>query len=370
MTRIGGDSDGAADERSPGAHGTDRTVAVVAEVTVVTNASAVEVQSRLRSAAERSLRGLGRTTIDIVTLGESIELNASALEEMRIAAEILMEDGWTGVETAVLRRARSMSVRDFADHLGLSDRMISKWEQQGASVRPRPVNQDALNISMGRMNATGLLRFISEITDLRGGSPRKGAYAEMIRRAAAVTERIVVTDALSEAVRDEIRLSMARLARIASMLDGDPADLSRRLLALFPTAEVGVGWLTKSIMRERAGTTRPTQSITESTAPRQRTFGGYQNRTQGELTRARVSEAVASDAMREAISNWDVAAVYRILQDAGVSQRRIAELVGQSQSEISEILSGRKVQAIDLLLRIVDGLGADRGLLIGRRAQT
>jgi len=36
---------------------------------------------------------------------------------------------------------------------------------------------------------------------------------------------------------------------------------------------------------------------------------------------------------------------------------------GQSQSEISEILSGRRVMAYDLLLRIADGLGVGRGLM-------
>jgi hypothetical protein len=38
-------------------------------------------------------------------------------------------------------------------------------------------------------------------------------------------------------------------------------------------------------------------------------------------------------------------------------------LTGQSQSEISEILGGRKVIAYDLLVRIAQGLGVDRGLM-------
>ena len=47
--------------------------------------------------------------------------------------------------------------------------------------------------------------------------------------------------------------------------------------------------------------------------------------------------------MRAALAERDIAAVYRILQQCGVSQRRIATLTGQSQSEISEILAGRRV---------------------------
>jgi transcriptional regulator with XRE-family HTH domain len=53
----------------------------------------------------------------------------------------------------------------------------------------------------------------------------------------------------------------------------------------------------------------------------------------------------------------DVEAVYRLLCDAGVSQRALAALTGQSQSEISEILGGRQVAAVHLLERIAAGLG-------------
>ena len=55
---------------------------------------------------------------------------------------------WTGAEVRLLRHARRMSVRQFARHLGVSDRMISKWEAGGASIRPRPNNQAALDQSL------------------------------------------------------------------------------------------------------------------------------------------------------------------------------------------------------------------------------
>jgi transcriptional regulator with XRE-family HTH domain len=67
--------------------------------------------------------------------------------------------------------------------------------------------------------------------------------------------------------------------------------------------------------------------------------------------------------MLEALGRRDIAAVYRLLQRQGVTQRRIANLTGQSQSEISEILGGRRVSAYDVLVRIADGLGVPRGLL-------
>jgi hypothetical protein len=53
--------------------------------------------------------------------------------------------------------------------------------------------------------------------------------------------------------------------------------------------------------------------------------------------------------MVAALAARDVAAVYRILQRFGVSQQRIAYRTGQSQSEISEILAGRRVVSYDVL---------------------
>jgi transcriptional regulator with XRE-family HTH domain len=64
--------------------------------------------------------------------------------------------------------------------------------------------------------------------------------------------------------------------------------------------------------------------------------------------------------VRHSLRQRDIAALYRALQTAGVSQRSIANHTGQTQGEVSEILSGRRVQSITLLERIVDGLGISR----------
>lgn len=55
---------------------------------------------------------------------------------------------WSGRDTRALREARRMSVREFAAHLGVSDRMISKWEAAGVHIHPRPLNQSALDTSL------------------------------------------------------------------------------------------------------------------------------------------------------------------------------------------------------------------------------
>jgi tetratricopeptide (TPR) repeat protein len=69
-------------------------------------------------------------------------------------------------------------------------------------------------------------------------------------------------------------------------------------------------------------------------------------------------------AVREVLAMRDVAGAYQVLQRIGVSQRRIAALTGQSQSEVSEILAGeRQVMAYDVLVRIADGLSIPRGYM-------
>ncbi|MFN2534439.1 MAG: hypothetical protein ABR528_04235 [Pseudonocardiaceae bacterium] len=64
---------------------------------------------------------------------------------------------------------------------------------------------------------------------------------------------------------------------------------------------------------------------------------------------------------RRALFRRDIAEVFRILRDAGVSQVSLARAPGQQQSDVSEIISGRHVQSIALLERIADGLGMPRG---------
>lgn len=67
--------------------------------------------------------------------------------------------------------------------------------------------------------------------------------------------------------------------------------------------------------------------------------------------------------MREALAAREISTIYRLLRLEGISQRQIAALTGQSQSEVSEILKGRQVKAYDLLARIADGLGVPRGYM-------
>ncbi|MBV8540297.1 MAG: helix-turn-helix transcriptional regulator [Pseudonocardiales bacterium] len=66
------------------------------------------------------------------------------------------------------------------------------------------------------------------------------------------------------------------------------------------------------------------------------------------------------DDVRAALAARDIGTLYRLLRRVGVSQRQIAHLTGQSQSEVSEILKGRQVLNVRVLERIADGLGIPR----------
>jgi Helix-turn-helix len=68
--------------------------------------------------------------------------------------------------------------------------------------------------------------------------------------------------------------------------------------------------------------------------------------------------------MRAVLWARDIGTVYRlILETTGMSQQRLANLVGQTQSEISEILKGRRVKDVMVLERIADRLGIPRELM-------
>ncbi len=71
-----------------------------------------------------------------------------------------------------------------------------------------------------------------------------------------------------------------------------------------------------------------------------------------------LADLLNSRAARQALAHRDIAAVFRTLRDAGVSQAGIARATGQKQSEISEIISSdRQVQSVALLERIALGCG-------------
>lgn len=92
------------------------------------------------------------------------------------------------------------------------------------------------------------------------------------------------------------------------------------------------------------------------TAPVPVTEGG--GRAARELTPADWAHLWQQPDVRVVLSDRDVGAAYRALRDFGVSQRRIAALTGQSQSEVSDVINDRRqVRDVEVLERICLGVG-------------
>nr|WP_269813882.1 SUMF1/EgtB/PvdO family nonheme iron enzyme [Jiangella endophytica] len=60
-----------------------------------------------------------------------------------------------------------MSIEAFAAHLGVSDRMVSKWEARGGTINLRPVNQAALDTALASSPPDARARFL-RLTDSLG----------------------------------------------------------------------------------------------------------------------------------------------------------------------------------------------------------
>jgi formylglycine-generating enzyme required for sulfatase activity len=66
-----------------------------------------------------------------------------------------------------------MSLREFAEHLGVSKRMVTKWEAGGATLYPGPANQEALDTSLALAGPDVRARF-GEILAAPGARPAGG----------------------------------------------------------------------------------------------------------------------------------------------------------------------------------------------------
>ena len=55
---------------------------------------------------------------------------------------------WTGEETTLLRSALRLSMRAFAEHLGVATRTVAKWEAKAGQIRPLPDMQAILDTAL------------------------------------------------------------------------------------------------------------------------------------------------------------------------------------------------------------------------------
>ncbi|HEY8985963.1 MAG TPA: helix-turn-helix domain-containing protein [Streptomyces sp.] len=102
---------------------------------------------------------------------------------------------WTGLEAKALRLALRLSVRAFAEQLGLAVATVSKWESKLAGTEPRPDTQAILDTVLGRADASAQLRFetlLSESTGTRRRGTASGPRAWEYESWADDLDRVVV----------------------------------------------------------------------------------------------------------------------------------------------------------------------------------
>lgn len=139
-----------------------------------------------------------------------------------------------------------MSIREFAAHLGVHERLVSKWEAGGDRVHPRPVNQAALDTCLARSDDVERSRFaaltasasVSGSRAAPGPSPVRGSYstdAELLalidsgavrgEDPAAISERDLIMAAAHEASEHASRAGGSNLG--PGTLDQLDADVTR-----------------------------------------------------------------------------------------------------------------------------------------------
>ncbi|MFC5833180.1 helix-turn-helix domain-containing protein [Nonomuraea insulae] len=71
---------------------------------------------------------------------------------------------WTGAEAAALRKALRLSVRAFADFVGVAVRTVAYWEELGALTRPKQDTQALLDVALRRADEDAHRRLESLLT--------------------------------------------------------------------------------------------------------------------------------------------------------------------------------------------------------------
>lgn len=78
---------------------------------------------------------------------------------------------WTGREIGAFRTSIRMSLVEFAARLGVSDRIVLRWERGGTSSIPRMVNQAALDTLLAQADADVHGRFVGLLSATDGHPP-------------------------------------------------------------------------------------------------------------------------------------------------------------------------------------------------------
>jgi transcriptional regulator with XRE-family HTH domain len=169
---------------------------------------------------------------------------------------------WSGREARLLRHALRLTVRAFAEELGVSARTISKWEAAGPALTPRPELQAALDTMLRRANEDEHLRFVAlgragignelEGSDLEQRTPARSVAAfpevgplidaqAVLAESAARTAAFVIWWEATTAGPLGVDMLFSELRRLArDYLDGSPEPV---ILALRDVRDLVFGLL-------------------------------------------------------------------------------------------------------------------------------
>lgn len=76
---------------------------------------------------------------------------------------------WTGLEAKALRAALRMTMRDFADYLGVGTRTVAKWEARGSDIQPMPQAQAILDTALAKGSSDVQARFAAAVSHSLAG---------------------------------------------------------------------------------------------------------------------------------------------------------------------------------------------------------
>jgi transcriptional regulator with XRE-family HTH domain len=102
---------------------------------------------------------------------------------------------WTGAETAILRQALRLSIRRFAELLGVDARTVNKWEARGSTITLLPDTQSILDTALRQADSDVQARFE------RGIAPRPEG-----------------DDTLARALADPAKVDLVAAARLRSQV--------------------------------------------------------------------------------------------------------------------------------------------------------
>ena len=136
---------------------------------------------------------------------------------------------WSGKEARALRDAKRMSIREFAAHLGVHERLVSKWEAGGVRVHPRPVNQAALDTSLARSDDVVRARFSTLLAP--AGDADLLAFVDAGTVKGAVPEVLSERELIMAAAHEASEHAAARRARMWGRPTLDQLDADVRRIA-------------------------------------------------------------------------------------------------------------------------------------------